>query len=355
MTVLARALVSWLLTLGFALLVAMGASCLAFGNFVVAWQSFTAQGFEQLPLRRVPLLGWLAEGFGVGDAPIASLYALVLTVAMNLAIIATAKVSARALQLFFDRRQALRSSDPGVQATAPAYLDQTVRLGVYAALLLVASAFIVGYDVAQFRLRYENLFSQATDPSDVLAWAPDPVVRLGGFLAGFIRTATWGYVGCVIALAVALEYALTRVAENWHNLHNALDEAVTSAAHIPAEEVGNRSAVAPEPSIPVDETDAAFAEATAVFPNAGAAPTASTATVPDAAPIAPPRAVETPPSPAPRDGAMVDVIVAAGRIESFPLAEVQRDSERFVRDGSGRTWFVRTYWEQVLGHHSQGE
>lgn len=51
---------------------------------------------------------------------------------------------------------------------------------------------------------------------------------------------------------------------------------------------------------------------------------------------------------------MVDVIVAAGRIESFSLAEVQRDSERFVRDGSGRTWFVRSYWEQLIGPNGQG-
>lgn len=354
MTLLIRALVSWLLTLGRTLLVAAGALCLAFGNFVVAWQSFTAQGFEPTPLRQVPMLGPWAEAFGVGDAPIAALYALVLTLTMNVAIMWTVNVLARTLQLFFDLRQAVRSRDGAVFATAPDYRDQTVRYCIWSAALLAASVLIIGWDVSQFNYRYENLFAPVADPSEVLGWAPDAGVRLGEFVAGFIRTAKWGYIGCVVALAVGLEYSLTRVAENWHNLHNALEEAVTPAAHIPAEEVGNRPAVAPAPAIPADETEAEFTEATATSSNDGAAPTARTPTLTDPAPISPPPVVVPPPSPAPREGSMVDVIVAAGRIESFSLAEVQRDSERFVRDGSGRTWFVRSYWEQLIGPNGQG-
>jgi hypothetical protein len=349
MTVLARALVSWLLTLGFALLVAMGASCLAFGNFVVAWQSFTAQGFEQLPLRRVPLLGWWAEGFGAGEAPIAALYALVLTVAMNLAIMAAAKVSGRTLQLFFDRRQALRSTDAVVQATAPAYLDQTVRFGVYAAFLLVASVFIVGYDVAQFRFRYENLFSQATDPGDVLTWAPDAVARLGGFVAGFIRTATWGYVGCVIALAIALEYALTRVTENWHNLHNALAEAVNPDTQEHYRDLDDRPPVETRPSTSTGDTETEFAQTTAPDPNDRAPTQAAPVTVTDSVSVPPPPPVDPPPSAVPREETLVDVYVGPGRVESHRLAEVQTDAARFVRDGSGRAWFLRAYWEALTG------
>lgn len=355
MTLLVRALLSWILTLGRALLVALAALCLGFGNFVVAWQSFTAQGFEPTPLRHVPMLGAWAEGFGAGAAPIAALYALVLTLTMNVAIMWTVNVLARTLQSFFDRRQALRSRDSAVFASAPDYQDQTVRNCVWSATLLAASVLIVRWDVSQFNYRYENLFSPVTDPSEVLGLAPDAVRRLGEFVAGFIRTAKWGYVGCVVALAVALEYALIRVAENWHNLHNALDAAVTPTTHIPAAEVGNTLAVAPEPETPAQDTEAGFADATATSSNGGAPPTASTTTVADPTPISPPPAVEPPPSPAPRDGAMVDVIVAPGRVESFPVAEVQTDGQRFVRDGSGRTWFVRSYWEQLMGTNGQGE
>jgi hypothetical protein len=105
MAILLRTLVAWLLTLGWALLVSLGTLCLGLGNFVLAWHSFTAQGFEQLPLRHVPLLGGWAEGFGMSEAPLAALFALVLTLAMNFAIMATAKALAHALRCFFDRRQ----------------------------------------------------------------------------------------------------------------------------------------------------------------------------------------------------------------------------------------------------------
>lgn len=354
MVVLLRALVSWLLTLGWALLVSLGALCLGFGNFVVAWQSFTAQGFEPLPLRRVPLLGAWAEGFGVGDAPISALYALVLTLAMNVAIMATVKVQARALQLFFDRRQALRSRDAAVFESAPDYLDQTVRYCIWSATLLVASVLIVGWDVSQFNYRYENLFSPAGDPSEVLGWSPDAVARLGEFVAEFIRTAKWGYIGCVVALAVALEYALTRVAENWHNLHNALDEAVVPTAHVPAQEVDNRPTVTFEPAIPDQEAEAEFPGTTAARSNGGTPLAAGTSTVADPTPVSPPPPVDPQPSPAPREGAVVDVIVGPGRVESFLLSDVQNDGERFVRDGSGRVWFLRTYWEQLMENKSTG-
>ena len=39
---------------------------------------------------------------------------------------------------------------------------------------------------------------------------------------------------------------------------------------------------------------------------------------------------------------LLSQILEPRRVESFSLAEVQTDSERFVRDGSGRTWFVRS-------------
>lgn len=354
MAVLVRALVSWLLTIGWAFLVSLGTLCLAFGNFVVAWQSFTAQGFERSPLRHVPLLGAWAEGFGVGDAPIAALYALVLTVTMNLAIMAAVKVLARTMQLFFEGRQALRSDDPGVLGTAPIYRDQTIRYGIYSATLFVASVLIVGWDVSQFNYRYENLFSPVSDPSEVLSWAPDAAGRLGEFVAEFIRTAKWGYIGCVVALAVALEYAISRAVENWQSLHTALDQAVAMGvpgdAQLP-DGVATRTAA---PPVYDQQARADFAVPVTPSWTGGTAAAPSPADMPEATPVSPPPPMTSAPEPAVlREESAVNVIVAPGRVEQFLLSEVRRDSDRFVRDGSGRAWFLRTYWEQVMGARSK--
>lgn len=354
MLVLARALISWLLTLGWASLISLGALCLAFGNFVVAWQSFTAQGFEPLPLRRVPLLGAWAEGFGIGEAPLAALYALMLTLGMNLAIIATAKAVARALRLFFDRRQALRSNDAGLRASAPDYLDQTVHLCVWSAALLIASILIIRYDVAQFRFRYENLFTQVSDPIDITTWAPDAVARLGQFVATFIRTATWGYVGCVIALAVALEYALGRVGEQWHALHNAIDGAVSLD-----DQNGEQPAPEPAPLVrPLPDFESGGTLPISAVDSVGhiaPSPTSAPGVI-DPEPVSPPPSFAPPPAQLARDErAFVDVIIGPGRTETFPLADVQADPDRFVRDGSGRVWFTRSYWSEVIGGDGHAE
>jgi hypothetical protein len=179
------------------------------------------------------------------------------------------------------------------------------------------------------------------------------VARLGEFLAGFIRTATWGYVGCVIAMAVALEHGLGRAAERWEALHSAVARALDTEAQAFAEDRQEAPAVAGESPAPVAEPGEevpAFAEPAV----SSVTPTRNTPIINGPVPlepISPPATPEPPPAPPPANGPMVEVIVAPGRVDSFPLAEVQADAERFVRDGSGRTWFLRDYWEQVMGNH----
>src|SRR5207249_54312 len=117
----AHSLVRWGLSLVWLGLTHAAAVCLAFGNFVVSWQAFEAQGFEQTPLAEVPFLGPLAVALGLGAAPLASLYALVLTGATNILMIASAKVLARLYDTFFDWRQIRRSDDAHARARAPEY------------------------------------------------------------------------------------------------------------------------------------------------------------------------------------------------------------------------------------------
>lgn len=345
MTVLVRALVSWLLALGFALLAVAVAACLFFGNFVVAWQSFSSQGWEQTALGRVPLLGAWAEGFGVGRAPIAALWALVVTGAMNYAIMATTKNLAGIVRAFFDQKQALRSENPAMRARAVDYRDTMIEHSVWAAGLIVFSFLIIRYDVAQFRLRSEGLINGTTDPAEMLRWAPDAVARLGQFFAGFVGTATWGYAGCIIATAIGLEFAIGHAAVRWQTLHNAIEAAVSPDDQDPLRQARDPEPVArpledPEGGVPIPVVDSVD-YATASYPGALAAT--------DRDPVLPPPPVEPPPAQrAQNEGASVDVIVGPGRTEAFPLADVQAHPERFVRDGSGRVWFTRNYWSQVV-------
>ena len=356
MTLLLRALVSWLLALGWAAIVSLGALCLGFGNFVVAWQSFTAQGFEQKPLRNVPILGAWAEAFGVGEAPLAALFAFMLTLVMNVTIATTAKALGHALRSYFDRRQVLRSPDAAFRASASDYLDTTIRHCVWAAVLVIASILIIAYDVAQFRFRYENLFSETSDPTDLLSWAPDTVARLGFYLAAFIRTATWGYIACVVAMAVGVEYTLGRAAEAWHAFHNALEQALVPGAAVPAHETQDASPATETAWAPGNGNGVAITAPPPATPSHDATTQVHPAAPEDPAPVSPPSAPDPPAPLTPRgDGATVDVIVDAGRIESFQLAEVQANGDRFVRDGSGRMLFLRTYWDQVMGNDEHGE
>lgn len=349
MGVLVRAVVSWLLTLGWVLLVAMSSLCLGFGNFVLAYESFKAQGFEPVPLRRLPLLGPWADGFGVGDAPVAALYALFLTIAMNLAIIESVKRLARTLGLILDLRQASRSSDPALLERVPALRDRAVHECLWSVALLVASVLILGWDLSQFNFNYLAVFDQAADPSEVLGWAPDLVQHVGHFVAGLISRAKWGYAGCVIALAVALEDARTRTSGSWLNLHQALDD-IAEAPHVPTDESEHRSWPEPESVESTHDTGAQFVTPIPMSSNAGSSTEARTASTTDRDPVSPPPPVDPPPAVAPREDAVVDVIVGPGRVESFSLTEVQTDSARFVRDGSGRAWFLRAYWEELTGN-----
>jgi len=354
MTVLVRALVSWLLALSFALLAVAVAACLFFGNFVVAWQSFSSQGWEQIALGRVPLLGAWAEGFGVGRAPIAALWALVVTGAMNYAIMATTKNLAGIVRAFFDQKQALRSEDAAMRARSVDYRDTMIEHSVWAAGLILFSFLIIRYDVAQFRLRSEGLITGTTDPAEMLRWAPDAVARLGQFFAGFVGTATWGYAGCIIATAIGLEFAIGHAAVRWQALHNAIEAAVSPEDQAPLRQARDPAPVARPLSDlegggvpPVPAVDSVGY----VAPPYPAAPVAA-----DLDPVSPPPPVEPPPAQAVRDeGASVDVIVGPGRTEAFSLADVQAHPERFVRDGSGRVWFTRNYWSQVVSGDGDAE
>jgi hypothetical protein len=335
--------------------VAVAAVCLAFGNFVLSYESFRQQGFANSLLRRLPLLGGWAEGFGAGDATVAALYGFVLTLVMNVALIGSAKKLERAIQLLLDLRQASRSTDPTVLERVPAYRDRTVHNFVVAAALVAASAAIVLWDVSQFNFNYVSTFDPSSDAADVVAWAPDLVQHVGAFVADLIRRARWGYVGCLVALALILEDALIRAGHSWLNFHTALDEVVAPPPPTPREEVDHQLLPGPEPVMPAYDTNAQFANTTATPSNDGSSIEARATSTADSEPVSPPAPVDPPPSAAPREEAVVDVYVAPGRVESFPLAEVQTDSRRFVRDGSGRAWFVRTYWEELTGGTSPQE
>ena len=55
-------------------------------------------------------------------------------------------------------------------------------------------------------------------------------------------------------------------------------------------------------------------------------------------------------TPLPRAGASeVDVIVGPGEVRRLSIEEIQAQPERYVRDTSGRQWFLRQYYEDLMG------
>jgi len=358
MMTVTRCLVSWLLAEGWLGLCALATLTLAFGNFVVAWQSFVAQGFEPIPLRHIPFLGPWAEAFALGDAPLASLYALVLTVAMNIAVITSVKMVARMYQLYFDYRDVRRAQDSAVHSRAEDYLDMMLKTGLWLLPMLGFTILVIMWDVAQFRFRYETLFRDLTEPAEVLQWAPEAVARLGHFLARFMLTAVWGYVGCVVGMALAMEYGFMRAGEQWQVLDNAFRQAIE----------GERTRQEQQPPAPV-ETLAGAAEpvrqtaggprrARIAEPVIGGAPEARPASLPRPPEqvAAPEPSPETPVTAPPTGEPEIEVIVGPGETRRIPLAELEARPDQYVRAESGRAWFLRTYYEQgVMDRPSEEE
>jgi hypothetical protein len=358
MMTVTRCFVSWLLAEGWLALTIVAALSLAFGNFVVAWQSFAAQGYEQVPLRQIPFLGPWAEAFGLGDAPLAALYALVLTVAMNIAIITSAKMLVRMMQLYFDYRGLLRSPDSSVRGRAADCLDLLLKTALWFAPMLGLSIAIIMFDVAQFRFRYEALFQGLTDPAEALQWAPEPMARLGQFLAGFILTAVWGYMGCVVGVALAMEYGFVRAAEQWQVLDNAIRQAIEGDGTREAQPAFQQAEVLADARQPAPRASVGAPANPIPAPVSGGAPEAAPVSASRAPePVAAPQAPTQPPVAAPpQAGPEAEVIVGPGETRHIPLADIEAHPDQFVRDGSGRAWFLRTYYEQgVMGRETQGE
>ncbi len=340
-------LARWGLSLVWVAVTHLAALCLAFGNFVVTWQAFEAQGYEPTPLAEVPFLGAFAVSLGLGAAPLSSLYALVLTGAMNIATIASAKMVTRLRDLVFDWRQVRRAEDPSIRARGKEYLAKIWEEATWAVPTLFLTVLIARWDVAQFGYRQAALARGLVDPSEATTWPLDPVARVGVYLANFFATAAWGYVACVVATALAMEHSYARAREQWRALGHAIEDAVT----------GSGSAAPRAGAVDGEATDAAGEATDAAAPvSAGStspvqqgpevpAPESGAVPVPVPAPAEP----DTLPVPAaPVSAPTVDVIVAPGRVERTPLADVEARPDRYVRDSSGRQWFLRQYYEEAM-------
>ncbi len=348
----------WVLACLWLGLMILAAGCLAFGNFVIAWQSFDAQGFERAPLRTVPFLGPWAEAFGTGDAPLASLYALVLVAAMNVAVITCAKLVVRAIQSFFDWRQARRSDDPALRERVADCADRLKETLVWLALLVPLVLPILVFDQAQFSFRYNALFTGLEHHLEATYWPLAGDERVGPFVAGFIGVATWGYIACILAVALALEYAFVRAGEEWRTLASAIQQSVGGSparlsTSVPAvaltSETQDVDAVEapplPAPAVPVDPPS----------PNLETAPETRTEEVPEPVPPPEPEADELPPVRERESETMVDVIVAPGQTRLLRLTDLEGDPNRYVRDSSGRQWFLRDYYSSIMGHTTRKE
>lgn len=316
-------------------------SMLFFGNFLVAWQAFTLLNFEPEPLAQVPLIGPIATVLAFGDAPIAATYAAVLTVAMAVAVITACKLVSDAVTLFFDMRQAKLAGD----------LDPAARIKWYetlvgAAVAVFLAVLLVRWDVALFALRLDGLMLGADHIDGNVKWSPDAGGRLGQYLASFASAARWGYIAVIAGVAFATEKAFQRASERWLVFGQTIDAAISGpiAPHAAAQvdppapamplPLPASGIVAP-PAAAVRHAIPAVAQTVGQFPR-------------DSQPVPPPpgQTPATPQTAAAPTRRVVAVIYGPGERRHLPLDEVERSAE-FVRDGSGRAWFLKTYYDEL--------
>lgn len=349
-------LTRYLLAVSWVALTIAATGLLFFGNFLVSWQAFELLGYEVKPLSEVPLLGSFALAAGVGNAPLVSLYAAGLTSAMALIVVSTAKFGNDALTLFFDYRQARLAGTP-----SSATLIKLWENGVAFVALGVLAVLVTGYDVWLFGLKLETLVTGIDDIQDTISWLPEPVSRLGGYMAQFVRHAQWGYLAVVFGVAYATEKAFPRATERWLVLGQTLDAALLAPnATQPA--VGGASFGDVVEGAPITSVAApAGTPATEPMPAGGPDVVGPPENVHiNPAPVHPAPAppvrgpVDPGTTPPPHRGPLVRVICGPGITREMPLQELERNAE-YVRDGSGREWFLKTYYDSLTAEPRRGE
>jgi hypothetical protein len=342
-----HAFARWLLALCWTGATLLATVVLFFGNFVVAWQAFVLLGFEQEPLLNVPLIGPLAMAIGVGDAQLAALYAAVLTAAMGVTVVGSFKLGNEALTLFFDLRQA-RLAEQDTAGGKVKLAEATVAFAVLAAIAIV----VARYDVSLFNVRLQALLT-GQEIEDALKWLPDEVTRLGGFLSTFAAHARWGYIAVIAGVAFVTEKSFQRASERWLVWAQTIDAlidgpAATAPIATPAVDAPTVDGV--EARAPATAGPSADPVAEGAAENPERAPNASSPVPPPPRPADP---MSTPPPPPP--GPTVRVVWGPAEIRHMSLAEVERNQNDYVRDGSGRIWFLRTYYEQVKSATSEAQ
>jgi hypothetical protein len=341
-----QALTKWILALVW-LGVTIGATAmLFFGNFLVAWQAFALMNFEPEPLAAIPLLGPIAEALGVGNAQVAATYAAVITVAMAVTVMSTCKFGNDALTLFFDMRQARLANEPN-RAAAIKFWETCVAFGIS----LVLAFLLVRADASLFGLRLESLLSGTDHVEQALDWAPDGIKRLGEYLAGFATRFLWGYIALIIGVAYTTEKAFQRASERWLVFGQTVDQAVGGEP---------TNIVALGSSEPGGASDAVFsnqaeAQTTAATQRTEPTPVPETTVTPTPAPVppvpvGPPPAMEPPvvnDTPSRARGPVTLVICGPGERREVPLQDIERNPGQYVRDGSGRAWFSKSYYDEL--------
>ena len=337
-------LTRWLLAVGWIALTLSVTVLLFFGNFVVAWQAFKLMGFEPYPLSQIPLLGTFANAMGVGSAELASLYGAVLTAAMALTVIGACKLANDTVTLFFDVRQAKLAGVAG-----PAAVVKLQETAIYLTVATILAVLVARYDVSLFALRLEALVTRLQDIKGAVAWAPQPVERLGAYLADFGSRAQWGYLAVIVGVAYTTEKAFQRASERWLVFVQALDNAIDeSSSSNPAASAAH--AMTDTGTIPTTgnaRTESTSAEEPRLADEPIAAET-SAHTEPRPVEPAPAPPADDPAShgavPPPNRGPLVRVICGPGLTREMPLRDIERNPD-YVRDGSGREWFLRSYYE----------
>lgn len=354
-----QAIVRWLLAVCWTCTTLLATAVLFFGNFVVAWQAFVLLGFEPEPLLNVPLIGPLATAAGVGDAPLASLYAAVLTAAMAGIVIGTVKLATESLTLALDLRQAKLTR----QADTTAVTLKLIEALIWLVILAVPTVLVAQYDVSLFNVRLQSLLT-GQEIEDALKWTSEEVGRLGGFLADFAVHARWGYLAIIAGVAFVSEKAFQRASERWLVLGQTIDtaiggaplnEAVNAAPQAPAATAGPEAPRAPETEPQTQsapDTSMPHVEQGAQTPTADTGQRTRTGAATHRPVPPPPQAADPVSAPPPPPGPTVPVVWGPGEGRQMPLAEVERNLEEYVRDGSGRAWFRRSYYEQVRAAES---
>jgi len=205
-------------------------------NYLACQSAFQLLNYDNQPLNRDELLGWIFEPFVGGEATLCHLYALGLALTQAMGLFWLFHYTFRIIILWRERRWYLEHYD---SANAQAALSQ-IWMNLFSLVCIaIPLVFIIYWDICLFRYRsianMQGLEDGVIAPTSLLNW--DLQLENSAHLFGWQLTGigAWGYIGATAMVCQGFEQAFLKTQDNWARWVQAVSNLFQREAELPGQ------------------------------------------------------------------------------------------------------------------------